>query len=116
MSNHHPHLPHVTRVLIACSPDFHDRRALMETLGSIFLEAIDEPREYYYFASPLLAEIFDDGMFNPSYFLLLDPAVAEASRPPLLPFTHVIAAGDDAFMASVNAYVGASKAVIVRLT
>jgi hypothetical protein len=50
------------RVFIACSAEYRNRKAILEALGSIFLETIDGQREYFYFDCPAITEIFDDGV------------------------------------------------------
>jgi len=112
----HRHSPHVTRVVIACSPTYRNRRALMEALGSIFLETIEEQREYYYFDCPAMSEIFDDGVFNRLSFRQLMPgdrSQAEVVRN--LGFTHIVAGGDDTFVGDLLSELGATDALLVRL-
>lgn len=114
--SHHKHPPHTTRVFIACSPTYRNRRALMEALGSIFLDTIEEQREYYYVECPAMAEIFDDGVFNRASFRQLelgDPSQTETIRN--LGFTHVVAGGDDAFVAQLLSEFKAANALLVRL-
>ncbi len=114
--SHHHQPPHVTRVLIACSPAYHNRRAIMEALGSIFLDTIDEQREYYYFECPAIAEIFDDGVFNRTSFRRLLPADATATKTfEDLRFSHIVAGGDDGFVAKLLSDIGAQDALLVRL-
>ena len=89
---HRHHLPHVTRVLVACSPTYHNHRAIMEAIGSIFLDTIEEQREYYYFACPAMSEIFDDGALSPLSFRELaheDPEIKQTLQN--LKFTYVVA-------------------------
>jgi hypothetical protein len=113
----HPHHLHrVIRVFIACSPDYRNRRALLEAMGSIFLDTIEEQREYYYSECVAIAEIFDDGMFNRDAFRLIaydDPAQRQTLKS--LQFTHVIADGDAAFVENLLSEVGGDGTVLVRL-
>ncbi|SFV32230.1 hypothetical protein [Hyphomicrobium facile] len=105
-----------TRVFIACSEEFRNRKAIMEALGSIFLDTIDGQREYFYFDCPALTEIFDDGVFNRSAFRRLnsgDPKDASTLRS--LNFTHIVAGGDDTFVKALVSNLGAPEAAIVRL-
>lgn len=114
--SHHLHPPHVTRVFIACSPTYSNRRALLEALGSIFLDTIEEQREYYYLECPAMTEIFDDGVFNPQMFRRLAPVDAsQADAVRNLGFTHVVAGGDDAFVANLLSEIRAADALLVRL-
>ncbi|MBY0559535.1 hypothetical protein [Hyphomicrobium sp.] len=105
-----------TRVFIACSEEFRNRKAIMEALGSIFLDTIDRQREYFYFDCPALTEIFDDGVFNRSAFRRFNPGDAkDAATIRSLNFTHIVAGGDDAFVKTLVSNLGAKKAAIVRL-
>ncbi|RUO99275.1 hypothetical protein [Hyphomicrobium sp.] len=113
---HRHHLPHVTRVLVACSPTYHNHRAIMEAIGSIFLDTIEEQREYYYFACPAMSEIFDDGALSPLSFRELaheDPEIKQTLQN--LKFTYVVAGGEDAFVEKLLSDVGGSGASLVRL-
>jgi hypothetical protein len=112
--SHHKRPPNIVRIFIACSPSYHNRRAIMEALGSIFIDTIEQQREYYYFDCPAMAEIFDDGVFNSAVFHLLVPADA-ARDTKNLQFTYVVAGGDDAFVAKTVSELGASDALLVRL-
>ncbi len=107
---HHKPSPQAARVLIACSPTYRGRRALLEALGSIFLDTIEGLREYYYFESPVLNEIFDDGVFSRSSFRSLSQPNTTAFA-----FTHIVAGGDDAFVAKLLSDLRAENALLVRL-
>ncbi|MBS0233829.1 MAG: hypothetical protein JSR99_10115 [Proteobacteria bacterium] len=111
----HRHPPHVTRVVIACSPTYRNRRAIMEALGSIFLETIEEQREYYYFECPAMSEIFDDGVFNRLSFRQLTPGDQSQADVVKLGFTHIVAGGDDTFVGNLLSELGATDALLVRL-
>lgn len=112
----HTHPPSILRILLGCSPTYRNRRAIMEALGSIFIDTIEQQREYYYYACPAIAEIFDDGMFNPAMFHELTPTSdAEAPRPKDLKFAYIVVGGDDAFAAKVVSDVGSPDAILVRL-
>ena len=105
-----------TRVFIACSEEFRNRKAIMEALGSIFLDTIDGQREYFYFDCPALTEIFDDGVFNRSAFRRFDSRDAkDAATLRSLNFTHIVAGGDDTFVEALVSNLGAPEAAIVRL-
>lgn len=112
--SHHKRPPNVVRIFIACSPSYHNRRAIMEALGSIFIDTIEQQREYYYFDCPAMAEIFDDGIFNSAIFHLLTPGDTTVD-PKGLQFTHIVAGGDDAFVAKIVSEIGALDALLVRL-
>ncbi len=115
MSQHHQP-PHVMQIFIACSPTYHNRRAIMEALGSIFIDTIEEQRQYYYFECPAMTEIFDDGVFNRAMFRLIAPGDATDSSPiKSVKFTHIVAGGDDAFVANVLSEIGADDAMLMRL-
>jgi hypothetical protein len=112
----HTLAPLLVRAFIACSPDYHNRRALMEALGSIFLDTIEGQREYYYFECPAMTEIFDDGVLNQAMFRRLihgNPGDAAAMK--ALAFTHIIAGGDDVFVDRLLAELNTPDAVLVRL-
>ncbi len=114
--SHHKPADTLVRVLVACSPDYSNRRALMETFASIFLDTIEGEREYYYFDCPAMAEILDDGFINRAIFRRFvhgDTKDAAAIR--ALRFTHIVAGGDDAFVESLLAELASSDALLVRL-
>jgi hypothetical protein len=114
--SHHKHPPAVMRVFIACSPTYRNRRALMEALGSIFIDTIEQQREYYFFDCPAMNEIFDDGVFNRANF-------RELPHGPDLPtaiikdlnFAYVVAGGDDKFVGDLLSEIGGGEALLVRL-
>lgn len=115
MSRHTPQ-PSTLRILVACSPTYRNRRAIMEALGSIFIDTIEQQREYYYYACPAMAEIFDDGMFNRAVFHELTPAAgAETAKTKALKFAYIIVGGDDAFAAKIASDIGSPDAMLVRL-
>ncbi len=114
--SHHHQPPHITRVFIACSPNYHNRRAIMEALGSIFIDTLDEQREYYYLECEAMTEIFDDCALGRTSFRLL--VLGDGAKPTVfenLHFTHVVAGGDDAFVAKLLTDIGSSEAMLVRL-
>lgn len=112
----HTHPPDTLRVFVACSPTYRNRRAIMEALGSIFLDTIEQQREYYYYACPAIAEIFDDGVFNRASFRELTPSAdPQLSKPTDLKFAYIVVGGDDAFQAKIVSEVGSPTAVLVRL-
>ncbi len=114
--SHHQDPSHIARVFVACSPTYRNRRALMEALGSIFLDTIEGQREYYYFECPAMTEIFDDGVFGPQMFRRLAPGdVSHANTIETLGFTHVVAGGDDTFVANLLSEISAADALLVRL-
>lgn len=112
----HKHTADVMRIFIACSPTYHNRRALLEALGSIFIDTIELQREYYYLDSPAMDEIFDDGVFNRAicHQLIADDN-AQAASNKNLKFAYIVAGGDDAFIARVVADIGSRDATLVRL-
>ncbi len=112
---HHKPSPQTARVLIACSPTYRGRRALLEALGSIFLDTIEGLREYYYFESPVLNEIFDDGVFSRSSFRQLIADSLSQPNTRAIAFTHIVAGGDDAFVAKLLSDLRAENALLVRL-
>ena len=114
--SHHKQPSRGVRVFIACSPSYHNRRAIMEALGSIFIDTIEEQREYYYFECPAMTEIFDDGALNRTLFRELVPNQMPIEiRRQTLKFTHIVAGGDDTFVAQLLADVGSPDAVVMRL-
>jgi len=109
---HHPHQqPHVTRVFIACSPGYNNRRAIMQALASIFIDTIEEQREYYYFDCPAMMEIFDDGVFNRANFRRL----ATDGLSNAVEFTHIVTGGDEAFIAKLLSEIKSEGAEVLRL-
>ena len=112
---HHKHSPQTARVLIACSKTYRGRRALLEALGSIFLDTIEGLREYYYFECPLLDEIFEDGVFSRSSFRQLVEGSLSQPNTQAGAFTHVVAGGDDAFVAKLLSDLQSQNALLVRL-
>jgi hypothetical protein len=114
--SHHKHPPAIMRVFIACSPTYHNRRAIMEAIGSIFIDTIEQQREYYYFDCPAMAEIFDDGAFNRAIFHeLRHSAGAQNAAIKDLQFTYIVAGGDDEFVTDILSEIGESDALLVRL-
>jgi hypothetical protein len=88
----------------------------MEALGSIFIDTIEEQREYYYFECPAITEIFDDGALSRAVFRQMIPGdAATLSTFANLRFSHVVAGGDDAFVAKLLSDLGSSDALLVRL-
>ncbi len=88
----------------------------MEALGSIFIDTIEEQRQYYYLECPAMNEIFDDGVFNRAMFRLIAPSDTTDSSPiKSVKFTHIVAGGDDAFVANVLSEIGANDAMLMRL-
>lgn len=121
MTHHQPHHHQPSadnaRVFIACSAKYRNRKALVEALGSIFLDTIDGRREYYYFECPVISEIFDDGVFGPSSFRRFLPEDAtDLAILKSLKFTHIVAGGDDAFITTLMSKLDAPNAILVRLT
>lgn len=112
----HTHPPSTLRIFVACSPTYRNRRAIMEALGSIFLDTIEQQREYYYYACPAIAEIFDDGVFNRASFRELTPPEAGLSTTTDLKFAYIVVGGDDAFQAKIVSEVGSPTATLVRLS
>lgn len=103
-------------MFIACSAEYSNRKAIMEALGSIFLDTIEGQREYFYFECPAMAEIFDDGAFNRSAFRrFVSGDAADAATIKTLDFTHIVAGGDDSFVRALTSALGAPNAVLVRL-
>ncbi len=120
MTHHQPHRhqPIVSnaRVFIACSAEYRNRKALVEALGSIFLDTIDGRREYYYFECPVISEIFDDGVFGPSSFRRFVPEDAtDLATLKSLKFTHIVVGGDDTFVTTIVSKLDAPHAIVVRL-
>ncbi|MFT3731075.1 MAG: hypothetical protein QM780_06560 [Hyphomicrobium sp.] len=114
--SHHKQPPQTMRILIACSPAYRNRRAIMEALGSIFIDTIELNREYYYFECPAMDEIFDDGAFNREIFHALAPdAHANLDDVWELKFTYVVVGGDDEFAAKFLSELGGGDASLVRL-
>ncbi|WP_414462986.1 hypothetical protein [Hyphomicrobium sp. DY-1] len=113
----HKSPPSTLRILVACSPTYRNRRAIMEALGSIFIDTIEQQREYYYYACPAIAEILDDGMFNRSVFHELTPgAGAEEAKAKALKFAYIVVGGDDAFATKIVSDIGGPDTMLVRLT
>jgi len=104
------------RVFIACSAEYRNRKAIMEALGSIFLDTIEGQREYFYFDCPAMTEIFDDGVFSRSAFRRFvsgDKKDAAAIRS--MNLTHIVAGGDDTFVKALVSDLGSPNAALVRL-
>ncbi|WP_045835967.1 hypothetical protein [Hyphomicrobium sp. 99] len=115
MTDHHPKAD-VARVFIACSAEYRNRKALVEALGSIFLDTIEGRREYYYFECPVINEIFDDGVFGRSAFRrFVSGNATDATAIKSLKITHIVAGGDDAFVTSLVSDLEAPNAALVRL-
>ncbi len=115
MSHHKPGNT-LVRVFVACSPEYNNRRALMEAFGTIFLETIEGEREYYYFDSPAMAEILDDGFINRAIFRRFTHGDADdAAAIKALKFTHIVVGGDDAFVNGLLAELSSPDALLVRL-
>jgi hypothetical protein len=103
-------------VFIACSAEYRNRKAILEALGSVFLDTIEGQREYFYLDCPAMTEIFDDGVFNRSAFRRLNHGDAkDVATLRSLNFTHIIAGGDDTFVTALVADLGAPDASLVRL-
>jgi hypothetical protein len=114
--SHHKQSPHVMRIFVACSPTYRNRRAIMEALGSIFIDTIEQQREYYYLDSPAMDEIFDDGALNRAVFRKLPPdGDAQMAAIKDLKFTYIVAGGDDTFVADLLSAAGAPDSLLVRL-
>ena len=114
--SHHKPTPAVMRIFIACSPTYHNRRAIMEALGSIFIDTIEQQREYYFFDCPAMTEIFDDGVFNRALFRELphgDGPRSAAIKD--LKFAYVVAGGDDKFVTDILSEIGGNDTLLVRL-
>jgi hypothetical protein len=112
----HKHPTALLRIFVACSPAYRNRRAIIEALGSIFIDTIEQQREYYFLQCPAMGEIFEDRVFNRSSFReveLFDTAQIETIKQ--LGFTYVVAGGDDMFVAEVLAKLGTHDATLVRL-
>jgi len=104
------------RVFIACSAEYRNRKALVEALGSIFLDTIEGRREYYYFECPVINEIFDDGVFGPSSFRrFASEDATDMAAIKSLDVTHIVAGGDDTFVATLVSKLDAPNAILVRL-
>lgn len=104
------------RVFIACSADYNNRTALVEALGSIFLDTIEDQREYFYFDCPAMTEIFDDGVFNRLAFRrFVSGDAADAAIVRSLNFTHIVVGGDDTFVRALVSNLGAPHAALERL-
>lgn len=115
MSHHKPADTRV-RVIVACSPDYSNHRALMETFASIFLDTIEGEREYYYFDCPAMTEILDDGFINRAIFRrFVHGDAKDAAAIKALKFTHIVTGGDDAFVEGLLAELASPDAVLVRL-
>jgi len=120
MTHHQPHhhqpAADNARVFIACSAEYRNRKALVEALGSIFLDTIDGRREYCYFECPVISEIFDDGVFGPSSFRRFVPEDAkDMAILKSLKFTHIVAGGDDTFVTTLVSKLDAPNAILIRL-
>ncbi|MBS0249496.1 MAG: hypothetical protein JSR78_00340 [Proteobacteria bacterium] len=113
----HTHPPSILRIFVGCSPTYRNRRAIMEALGSIFIDTIEQQREYFYYACPAISEIFDDGMFNRDAFHELMPTSADdTTKAKDLKFAYIVIGGDDAFAAKIVSNVGSPDAILVRLS
>jgi hypothetical protein len=114
--SHHQHTADVMRIFIACSPTYHNTRALMEALCSIFIDTIELQREYHYLDSPAMDEIFDDGVFNRAIcHQLVSDDNAQAASNKKLKFAYIVAGGDDAFIEKVVSDIDSRDAMLVRL-
>ncbi|HML28023.1 MAG TPA: hypothetical protein PKE16_04140 [Hyphomicrobium sp.] len=114
--SHPKHPADVMRIFIACSPTYRNRRAIMEALGSIFIDTIEQQREYYYLDCPAMDEIFDDGVFNRAIFHQFVPNDrVHAPSIQRLKFAYVVAGGDDAFIAKAIGDINSQDAMLVRL-
>ena len=113
--SHHKRPPPVMRIFIACSPDYHNRRAIMEAVGSIFLDTIEQQRQYYYFDCPAMNDIFEDGIVNRAIFQLVPNDGDGSASLRTFGFSYIVAGGDEAFVTKILSEVGSSDAVVVRL-